>query len=171
MRLLTLPTDSNERKEVPLLRGFFRYFPAAIAGAARLSKIGNDKHNPGEEMHHARGKSNDHGDCVLRHLMDIQELERLTAGPNTHAEMVARLLSEADSLVWRAAALSQELYERFGAPLAPGAKLPPPPLAEQIETARMRFAPALDIDATITKLRRQMAKNRRSRGNKKPRRR
>jgi len=34
-----------------------------------------------------------------------------------------QILAEASSLAWRALALSQELHERFGAPLAPGAKV------------------------------------------------
>ena len=66
----TLTTDSQERKGVPLARGVLDYFPAALAEVARLSKAGNDKHNPGEEMHHARGKSTDHADCILRHLTE-----------------------------------------------------------------------------------------------------
>lgn len=114
----TLPTDSAERKEVPLHRGLFRYFPAALAGVARISKAGNDKHNAGQEMHHARGKSSDHGDCLLRHLTDLDEL---LAEPEPRLE---KLLEEASCLAWRALAWSQELHERFGAPLAPGAKLP-----------------------------------------------
>ena len=122
-RDLTLPTDSQERKEHPLCRGVLRYFPAALAGVARISKIGNDKHNPGEPMYHARGKSTDHSDCILRHLMDLEDLlarrdrDSLLVGNDT-------ILAEASSLAWRALALSQELHERFGAPLAPGAELP-----------------------------------------------
>lgn len=111
----TLPTDSNERKEYPIFRGVLRYFPAALAGVARISKIGNDKHNPGQELHHARSKSQDHGDCVIRHLMDLEDLR--ASGASSEA-----ILSEASSLAWRALALSQELHEQFGAPLAPGAK-------------------------------------------------
>lgn len=123
--MLTLPTDSTERKNFPLWRGLWRYFPAALAGVAAHSKAGNDKHNPGEEMHHARGKSSDHEDCILRHLTDLgdmlAEVERTaTATPLG----IAQILGEADALAWRALALSQELHERFGAPLAPGAKLP-----------------------------------------------
>ena len=67
MRSMTLPTDSAERKNYPLLSGVLRYFPAALAGVARVSKLGNDKHNPGEALYHARGKSKDHGDCIMRH--------------------------------------------------------------------------------------------------------
>ncbi len=123
-RIMTLPTDSAERKEYPLLDGCLRYFPAALAGVSRTSKLGNDKHNPGQPLHHARGKSMDHGNCILRHLIDVQDLlvqnERSILTPTG----VAALLDEASSLAWRALALSQELHERFGAPLAPGAKLP-----------------------------------------------
>jgi hypothetical protein len=116
----TLPEDSKERKNYPLLRGLFRYFPAALAGVAKTSKAGNDKHNPGEEMHHARDKSSDHGDCILRHLMDTEDLlARLDRGEDVTKE---NILEEVSCLAWRALALSQELHEKFGAPLAPGAK-------------------------------------------------
>jgi hypothetical protein len=110
----TLPTDSAERKEYPLHAGCIRYFPAALAGVAHTSKLGNDKHNPGEPMHHARGKSMDHADCILRHMIDLDGL--LARGASK-----AEVLAEANSLAWRALALSQELHERFGSPLAPGA--------------------------------------------------
>lgn len=141
----TLPQDSQLRKEYPLYRGLWRYFPAALAGVAGHSKAGNDKHNPGEEMHHARGKSNDHEDCILRHLMDLSDMleffERhgepielrglrdidavsfASAGSISCDELRQRILDEANALVWRACALSQILHERIGgAPRAPGAK-------------------------------------------------
>lgn len=115
---MTLPLDSMERKGIPLMRGCLRYFPAALAGVALISRLGNDKHNPGQEMHHARGKSSDHGDCVIRHLVDVQDLIAAKAPPD-------QILHEASQLVWRALAFSQELHEQIGnAPLAPGAKLP-----------------------------------------------
>lgn len=121
---LTLPTDSAARKEYPLLSGCIKYFPAALAGVARISKIGNDKHNPGEPLHHARSKSMDHGDCILRHLMDLQDL--LASASRNDSLLTPfgqqQILDEASSLAWRALALSQELHESFGAPLAPGAK-------------------------------------------------
>lgn len=117
---MTLPTDSNERKNLPLVSGCLNYFPAALTGVSRISKLGNDKHNPGEPLHHARGKSTDHPDCVVRHLMDLQDLlafkERGTNITNQ------QILDEVSCLAWRALALSQELHERFGAPMAPGAK-------------------------------------------------
>jgi hypothetical protein len=121
------------------------YFPAALAGVARWSKLGNDKHNPGEPMHHARGKSNDHMDCIPRHLLDLGDVlaavERADAANARVPDLdIVVLLDEVDALAWRALALSQELHERFGgAPLAPGARLPavvasPPGKAENTIT-------------------------------------
>lgn len=108
---VTLPTDAQQRKAVPIVRGVLDYFPAAIAEIARVSKAGNDQHNPGQEMHHARGKSNDHADCIVRHLMDRGTVD--TDGMR-HSAKVA----------WRALALLQEELEAAGAPLARGARLP-----------------------------------------------
>lgn len=118
-RKMTLPTDSATRKEYPILSGFLKYFPAAIAGVAKVSKLGNDKHNPGEALHHARGKSMDHGDCILRHLMDVQDL--LTCKASTPEA----ILLEVNQMVWRALAYSQEIHEKYGAPLAPAATVQP----------------------------------------------
>lgn len=60
---------SAERKAMPVVTGVLHYFPDAIAAIARVSKKGNDKHNPGEPLHWARGKSNDHADSLGRHLL------------------------------------------------------------------------------------------------------
>jgi hypothetical protein len=121
-RKLTLGEDSSDRKNIPLHSGCYAYFAAALAGVARHSKLGNDKHNPGEPLHHSRGKSADHADCVARHLMDIADM--LAHKVVYKEEEKVALLTEANALAWRALALSQELHEKFGAPLAPGAKLP-----------------------------------------------
>lgn len=107
-----LPTDPKARKGIPLARGLLDYFPAALAAVAAVSQAGNDKHNPGQELHHSRGKSSDHADCILRHLVD-----RGTIDPedgHRHSAKVA----------WRALALLQEELEAAGAPLARGARLP-----------------------------------------------
>lgn len=120
-KILTLPTDSNARKEIPVLSGCIKYFPAALAGVSAISKQGNDKHNPGQPLHHARGKSMDHGDCIVRHLMDVEDLLAAASRGNKTASVEAILL-EVNQLVWRALAYSQELHEQFGAPMAPGAK-------------------------------------------------
>lgn len=118
---LTLPTDSAERKNYPLFRGCIKYFTAALAGVARISSIGNEKHNPGEEMYHARGKSSDHGDCIIRHLMDTEDL--IAAKARGHEVSDQQILDEASQMAWRSLAYCQELHERFGkAPMASGAK-------------------------------------------------
>lgn len=121
-RLLTLPTDSATRKDYPVLSGCIKYFPAAIAGVANISKLGNDKHNPGQELHHSRGKSTDHGDCIIRHLIDTEDLLAAAAKGSDKATQEAILL-EVNQMVWRALAYSQRLHEQFGAPMAPAAKL------------------------------------------------
>jgi hypothetical protein len=125
--LLTLPIDSEARKGYPLLSGCLKYFAAALAGVARTSKQGNDKHNPGQPIHHARNKSSDHGDCIIRHLMDVEDMiaanNRATEAGKELPFSKQQLLDEASSLSWRALAYSQELHEKLGAaPLAPGAK-------------------------------------------------
>ena len=107
-----LPTGSEARKGVPLARGVLDYFPAALAEVARVSKAGNDKHNPGQDMHHARGKSTDHADCLLRHLVDRGKTDPETG--QRHSAEVA----------WRALALLQQELEDDGvAPLPRGARL------------------------------------------------
>lgn len=117
---LTLPTDSNERKNYPLTSGCLKYFPAALAGVSNISKKGNDKHNPGEPLHHARDKSMDHSDCIVRHLIDTEDL--LAARERGLEVTDEQILTEVNQLAWRALAYAQELHEKLGAPLAPGAK-------------------------------------------------
>jgi hypothetical protein len=65
-----LPTDPKARKDTPVFSGFLKYFPLATAEVARVSKAGNDQHNPGQPLHWAKGKSTDHHDCIARHLLD-----------------------------------------------------------------------------------------------------
>jgi hypothetical protein len=67
---MSLPTDARARKNVPLFRGLLRYFPDALCAVAELSRIGNEQHNPGEEMHWAKEKSTDEADALVRHLID-----------------------------------------------------------------------------------------------------
>lgn len=63
-------TISENRKATPVYSGVVRYFPRALQAVAQLSKAGNDKHNPGEPLRWSRDKSNDHLDCIMRHLID-----------------------------------------------------------------------------------------------------
>jgi hypothetical protein len=126
----SLPTDSEVRKTYPLYSGCKAYFPAALAGVAHHSFLGNEKHNKGQPLHHSRGKSADHQDCIERHNSDIGDF--LAAHARGEEIDVSTILYEANALAWRALALSQELHEKLaGCPLAPAARLPaisvPPP--------------------------------------------
>lgn len=105
-----LPTDAKARCEYPMADGLLFYFPAALAAVARVSKIGNDQHNPGEPMHWARGKSTDHENKIIRHLVEAGTLD---SDGTRHSAKVA----------WRALALLQEELEREeGAPLPRNAR-------------------------------------------------
>jgi len=64
------PVDAIDRKDTPIYSGVFAYFPDALEEIARISKTCNDQHNPGEEMHWSRDKSNDHLDAAMRHISD-----------------------------------------------------------------------------------------------------
>ena len=121
---LSLPSDSSVRKATPITTGVIDYFPAALAAVARVSKHGNDKHNPGEPLHWSRGKSNDHADAIARHLIDRGHID-----PETGVRHSAEL-------AWRALALLQvELEEAGEAPLARGARAAEDEL-EQFESDR-----------------------------------
>lgn len=100
---MSLPTDSKARKGIPVVTGVLDYFPDAIAYVAMISKAGNDKHNPGEPLHWSRGKSNDHADCIGRHL-----IERGTMDPDDG-------LRHTGKLAWRALALLQVELEAVAA--------------------------------------------------------
>lgn len=65
----TIPTEPAKRKALPVCSGVLDYFPDAILAVAHCSKVGNDQHNPGKPMHWDRSKSQDHPDCLVRHLM------------------------------------------------------------------------------------------------------
>jgi hypothetical protein len=113
----TLPLSSKARKEIPLVEGVLRYFPAALAGVARVSRIGNAKHNgPDAPLRHARGVSMDHADALVRHLLDLEEDLGLGKGCDEKG------VPQVAYIAWRALALAQEWYEKeHGCPLAPNA--------------------------------------------------
>lgn len=101
--------DSAMRKSFPMATGLLDYFPDALAAVAEVSYQGNQKHNPGEPMHHARGKSMDHPDCIARHLTERGGFD----GGIRHSA----------ALAWRALALLQEELEtEMGLPLPRAAR-------------------------------------------------
>ena len=93
-----LPTDPKARKGLPICTGVLDYFPDALAEVAKVSVIGNAQHNPGEPLHWAKGKSNDHSDCIARHLIE-------RGGRDTDGAM------HSAKLAWRALALLQTEIE------------------------------------------------------------
>jgi hypothetical protein len=109
---MSLPTDPKARKALPVCTGVLDYFPDAIAAVAAVSKIGNDQHNPGEELHWSRGKSQDHADTAMRHIMERGTLD--TDGTRHSAKAA-----------WRVLALLQEELEAAGAEMSRGSRIAP----------------------------------------------
>lgn len=93
----SLPAGSAERKEYPLYSVLFGYFPAAMNALAHHAYKSNDKHNPGKPLQWSRNNSDDHAECLLRHLQE----------------------GDYEGVMWRAAALLQLAKEKEGAPVAP----------------------------------------------------
>ena len=67
---MSLPTDAEERKAIPIYSGLIAYFPDALIAVAKLSARGNEQHNPGTELHWDRSKSGDELDSLCRHVID-----------------------------------------------------------------------------------------------------
>lgn len=112
---MTLPTYAAARKAVPLWRAVHEYFPAALAGVARVTVAGSRQHHGGDELFDDRSKSNDDADCLLRHLHDAFTGDGMD-GDVAHVDKVA----------WRALRLAQKWHEERGAAIAPAARYPTP---------------------------------------------
>lgn len=107
----SLPDDADERNKYPMAEGLLDYFANALAEVSAVSRIGNEQHNPGEPMHWARGKSTDHANKIIRHLIDRGKRDGKGV---RHSAYIA----------WRALAMLQEEIERdTGAPMPRNAKL------------------------------------------------
>lgn len=137
-----LPTGAEERNQFPMADGLLYYFPAALAAVANVSKLGNDQHNPGQPMHWARGKSMDHANKIIRHLLEVGTKD---SDGTRHAAKVA----------WRALALLQEELEREeGAPLPKNARLPDtkeaPSINKEVSTDAKRNTEGADITKQLS---------------------
>ncbi len=138
-----LPTDSKERKNLPVTTGVLDYFPRAIAYVAKVSKAGNDKHNPGQPLHWCRHKSTDQADCIGRHLLERGTFDedgmrhsgmlawRALALLETELELAEGIDAVADSAAAAARAEDErrrasDFAERFNAAIArgPGGVIP-----------------------------------------------
>lgn len=91
--------DPNARKRAPVATGVLDFFPDALMAVAHCSLVATEQHHPGQPMHWERGKSEDHADCIIRHMIDRGTLD--TDGVR-HSAKVA----------WRALALLQTEIER-----------------------------------------------------------
>lgn len=87
----TLPTDAKARKALPIFSGVLNYFPNALLEVAHCSKVGNDQHNPGQPLHWAKGKSTDHEDALVRHLLERGTVD--TDGVRHSAKVAWRALA------------------------------------------------------------------------------
>lgn len=97
-----IPKDDQERKDAPMFRGLLAYFPMALFAVARHSLESDRKHNPDNPYapQWSRGKSADHKDCIIRHLVDTQD----PSEEEYHLRAIA----------WRGLAMLQEYYEEQG---------------------------------------------------------
>ncbi len=86
---MPLPTDSTERKQVPLYEGLFKFFPDALICVAHRSFVGSEQHHPGESVRWNREISTDELDAMLRHMLD----------------------EDWEAVAWRALANLQKKYE------------------------------------------------------------
>lgn len=96
---MTLPTDAQARKNVPLFSGLIKYFPDALIAVAECSQKGNDQHNPGQPLHWDRSKSQDELDALTRHLFEAGAVD---TDKIRHSAKIA----------WRALANLQKEIER-----------------------------------------------------------
>jgi len=139
-----LPTESDERKKLPIATGVVDYFPLAFAALAELSRIGNDTHNPGMPLHWSRGKSDDHPDALMRHFI---ERGKVDVNGVRHSTQVA----------WRALAILQLELEKaaIDAMEENAWRLKPKTMLEamqrewrQSDAVQARFWPEVPEDAT-----------------------
>jgi hypothetical protein len=101
---MNITKDKKERKALPITTGVLDYFPDALLEVARVSRIGNEQHNPGQPLHWAKETSRDEADALVRHLLERGTIDDDGA---RHSAKVA----------WRALALLQreiEMERGFG---------------------------------------------------------
>lgn len=122
-RKLPTPAADADRKALPVWTGVVRYFPSALLEVSKVSKAGNDQHNPGQPLHWAQGKSMNQTDTAMRHLLDADACEG-TPDELAHLAQAA----------WRVLARLQLACQREGAPMAPGARAPGGDMAVTRET-------------------------------------
>lgn len=115
-----------------------KLYGRALAEIAHVSFVGNQQHNPGQPLHHARHKSTDWENAALRHFCDFQWTD--TDG-----------LLHMAKVGWRMMEGSQKWHEGLGAPLARAAVvIPPPPNYNPDDVAFRKAATDIGRSATVT---------------------
>ena len=94
-----MSTDSATRKLFPVATGCMGYFPDALMCVSFISRVGNDKHNPGQPLHWAKEKSSDEPDAEARHMLDFLRKDP----PDSGLEALGAL-GHLASKAWRALA-------------------------------------------------------------------
>ena len=62
--------EAQARKNIPIYSGVIKYFYLALKEVAKVSRAGNEQHNPGKPLFWDRSKSTDEMDALTRHLVD-----------------------------------------------------------------------------------------------------
>lgn len=93
-----IPKEANKRKDMPIYSGVLKYFPLALLEVSKVSKAGNDQHNPNQPLHWNRELSTDEADALVRHLLEAGTFD---SDGIRHTAKVA----------WRALALLQKELE------------------------------------------------------------
>ena len=83
--------DKQKRKQLPIYSGVLKYFPDALAEVSKVSRAGNEQHNPDKPLHWDRSKSTDELDALTRHLLEAGKLD--TDGLRHSAKIAWRALS------------------------------------------------------------------------------
>lgn len=115
-------SEAQLRKMQPVGTIIREYFPDALRAVSAVSWVGNEKHNPGQHLHWARGKSDDHVDCDARHFIDAAKGDGwdTTELPDGRAFAVLHAAQHA----WRALAQLQLEIEKNGGEVIRVVKVP-----------------------------------------------
>lgn len=109
---MTLPTDAQARKAVPVYSGVIKYFPRALAAVGNLSRVGNEQHNPGKPLFWDRSKSGDELDALTRHLLEAGTVD--TDGVRHSVKVAWRALANAEKELEREEADALGYARQFG---------------------------------------------------------
>ena len=101
--------DSAIRKMQPVGAILRDYFPDAFRAVAAVAWVGNEKHNPGQPLHWARGKSDDHFEAEIRHALDGKGWDTIALNDGRKYAVL-----HAAEKAWRALAELQLIVEEQG---------------------------------------------------------